>query len=597
MRQLMSLTIAFLVGMVLVGCSKEDPYSKSLNGEWLFKLDSLDQGVRQEWFSAKTDRREWTTHSLPSFWDRYANLNAYDGVGWYARTFQLQDTANPSSVYFGGVDDDAIVWINGKNVGSHSGFSEAFGLDISGAVKKGTNEIVIRVTDNGGQGGIYEDVSIVRTQDMKRLTRGKYADRPARKSADWVHEAVIYEVYLRSFSKEGTFRGLEKRLDELKSLGVTVLWLMPIHPVGEINRKGKLGSPYAVEDYYGINEEFGTLADFKSLVESAHRAGMKMIIDLVANHTSWDSKMLLEHPEWYKKNSEGAIVSPNPDWTDVAQLNYGHHELRKYMIEMMKYWVRDVGIDGFRCDVAELVPTDFWEIARGELDAIKPVMMLSEGKLPEHHIRAFDLTYSWNLYDILGDVISDSMSTKVFGGILDKEENQYPRNALRLRFNTNHDKNAWDAPAVQKFTPAGSKATAVLAFTFPGIPLVYNGEEVGNPKKLSLFDKIDITWTPDSPFRILYTSLAQTRKEHPALRSGDYRTIDCSKSSKILAFERNYENDVVTVIINFSQTTQLVNPAFKGNAKDCLSGRVFATSGGKLEVKLQPLGYVILTKI
>ena len=209
----------------------------------------------------------------------------------------------------------------------------------------------------------------------------------ARHSEDWVRQGIIYEIYTRSFSPAGNFRGIEKRLPELKKLGVTILWIMPIHPVGVLHHKGKLGSQYSVQDYYGINPEFGTIDDFKRLVNRAHELGFHLIIDLVANHTSWDSKLINDHPDWFTKDSAGNIVSPNPDWTDVADLNYSQPGLRRYMIEMMKYWVRDIGIDGFRCDVAEMVPTDFWEAARAALDSIKPVMMLAEAHIPRIILR------------------------------------------------------------------------------------------------------------------------------------------------------------------------------------------------------------------
>ena len=292
-----------------------------------------------------------------------------------------------------------------------------------------------------------------------------YSALHARASANWVKHAVIYEVYLRSFSKEGTLKALEGRIPELKQLGVTVLWVMPIHPTGIINRKGSLGSPYSVRDYYAVNPEFGTLDDVKSLVHTVHQQGLKMIIDLVANHTAWDNPMLMKHPEWYTHNASGKIIPPNPDWTDVADLNYDNPELRTYMIAMMKYWVQDIGIDGFRCDVAELVPTDFWETAEKELESIKPVLMLSEGSLPEHHLKAFDITYSWNVYDVFDKVLGGSTPATIFHDLLKTESHQFPKGSLRMRFNTNHDKNAYDGSAVEKFSPQGAKATAVLSFT------------------------------------------------------------------------------------------------------------------------------------
>ena len=587
-------TKAALLCILLSGCSTNKTPDNALGGDWQFRIDSLHQGVVERWYAPDSKREGWQTHTLPNLWDRYDNLASYDGIGWYAKSFEVQDTTSPVSLYFGGVDDDADVWVNGTKVGSHTGYSDPFWFDVTRALRFGRNEIVVRVVDQSGPGGIYEPIHIVRSEDVKKLLKSKYADQPARASADWVRNAVIYEVYVRSFSKEGTFKGVEKRLVELKALGVSVLWLMPVHPVGEINRKGKLGSPYAVQDYYQINEEFGTLADFKSLVAAVHRLDMKIIIDLVANHTSWDSKLVFEHPEWFTKNEEGAIVTPNPDWTDVAQLNYDHHELRKYMIGMMSYWVRDVGIDGFRCDVAELVPTEFWNIARKELDKIKPVMMLSEGKLPEHHLEAFDLTYSWNVYDVLANVIHDSLSVKIFDDMLERENYQYPRNSLRLRFNTNHDKNAWDAPAVKKFTPAGAKATAALVFTFPGVPLVYNGEEVGNPKKLSLFEKVDVDWSKDAGFRDTYTRLANVRREHLALREGDYRRIACSDSTRVFAFARKAGNDEVLSVINFSKRPAKVSVAADHVMRDFLTGKVFTPENKRIEMTLSALGYFIL---
>jgi len=267
-------------------------------------------------------------------------------------------------------------------------------VDVRKALRVGGNLLVVLVKDYAGGGGIYKPITLIETSLLDELLKSSFYGTPARPSADWVKDACIYSVYLRSFSREGTFLGLEKRIPELKAMGVTVLWLLPIHPVGVEKRKGRLGSPYAVRDYYGINPEFGTLDDFKRLLATVHKHGMKLIIDLVANHTSWDSKLMKEHPDWFTRDEEGRIVLPNADWTDVAALDYTQPGLRRYMIDMMTYWVKEVGIDGFRCDVAELVPTDFWNDARKELDAIKPIMMLSEGSIPEHHAEAFDLTYS-----------------------------------------------------------------------------------------------------------------------------------------------------------------------------------------------------------
>ena len=373
----------------------------------------------------------------------------------------------------------------------------------------------------------------------------------ARHSEEWVRRGVIYEIYTRSFSPEGTFPGIEKRLPELKKLGVTILWLMPIHPVGVLHRKGTLGSSYSIQDYYAVNPEFGTIDDFKRLVKRAHEQGLHLIIDLVANHTAWDSKLIKEHPEWFTKDSAGKIIAPNPDWTDVADLDYSQPGLRRSMIEMMKYWVRDVGIDGFRCDVAEMVPTDFWENARSALDSIKPVMMLSEGSYPEHHLRAFDVTYSWNIYHALAPIIKGEKPASALDSELNIEETSYPRNALRMRFSSNHDENAWDAPDVEKFGSNGAKLAAVLVNTIPGIPLLYNGQEVGNKRKLGLFEKISIDWKGGNEFRTLYARLFELRRDEPAFYASDMIRIPTTNSKRVFAFARVSGPNKFIVICNF----------------------------------------------
>jgi glycosidase len=384
----------------------------------------------------------------------------------------------------------------------------------------------------------------------------RYAKENARPSEEWVKNGIIYEIYPRAFSKEGNFAGIEKKLPELKALGVTILWLMPIHPIGEKERKGSLGSPYSIKDYYGINPEYGTLDDFSSLLTTAHKEGFKLIIDLVANHTSWDSKLSTEHPEWFTKDTAGKFIPPVPDWSDVIDLNYTNPELRRYMIEMMKYWVRDVGIDGFRCDVAEMVPIDFWNEARAAIDSIKPVVMLAEGQSPEFHLKAFDVTYSWNFYNALKHVLAGKELPSVFDSILSREASAYPKNSLRMRFSSNHDENASDNPDVVKFGKDGAKLAAVLVNTFPGVPLLYNGQEVGSDKKLGLFEKFEIDWTKGEQFREFYTKLFGIRKANPALDSGKYQMIRNDHSDAVYAFVRTTGKNTVLALFNFSDNEQ-----------------------------------------
>ncbi len=582
----------------------------TLDGEWLFKADTARVGVDSSWFADSLNRSDWKQVPVPEFWERYPGLATYDGWGWFCRTVRIEKLDQPLSLHFAGVDDDARVWVNGREVGSHSGYSEPFAVSVDSAVRFGENRIVVLVMDNGGGGGIYKPVTLIETKHLEDLLKGPYFGLPARPSPDWVRDAVIYEVYLRSFSKEGNFAGLERRVPELKRLGVTVLWLMPIHPVGKKNRKGTLGSPYAVQDYYGINPEFGTLQDFKRLLATVHKNRMRLIIDLVANHTAWDNPLVTKHPEWFTHNADGKIVSPNPDWTDVADLDYSKPELRKYMIDMMVYWVRDIGVDGFRCDVAELVPTDFWEEARARLNRIKPVMMLSEGSIPEHHMKAFDITYSWNIYNALDLLINGRKPATLLDDLLKSESLQFPVGSLRMRFNTNHDKNAWDSPAVLKYGKQGLKLSAVLINTLPGVPLIYNGEEVANDRKLSLFEKVDINWRRSTEMGELYQKLFLVRQAHKAMSRGEMIRVPSNPDRDVYAFLRIAGKDRVLTVLNFSheiQVATLVVPMkrlFAGEKRSTLEDiftreqiLVGATAPDTVRVVLDSLDYRVYVPV
>jgi glycosidase len=546
------LPMVLLAAMVVSASAQESSFRLSLDGEWLFRVDSMKAGITGGWYVDSLDRSGWARVQTPKYWEEYPGLAGYDGWGWFVRTFALDRPGGGISLHFAGVDDDAVVWVNNIEVGGHTGYTDPFALDITSALRPGLNTVAVLVKDNGGGGGIYKPVTLIPTRALDELLKSPWYGTPALKSADWVKAAVIYSVYLRSFSPSGDFEGLEKRLPALKDLGVNVLWLMPVNPVGELNRKGPLGSPYAVRDYYGINPEFGTLQDFKRLLAAARREGMRLIIDLVANHTSWDSKLISGHPDWFKKDPRGNIVSPNADWTDVAALDYTKPALRRYMIDMMRWWVKDVGIDGFRCDVAELVPNDFWEQARAELNRIKPVMMLAEGSLPEEHVKAFDLTYSWNVYDALDPLLQGKRPVTLLDQILKNERLQFPTGSLRMRFTTNHDKNAWDAPAVLKFGTEGLRLATVLVNTLPGVPMIYTGEEVANDRKLSLFQKTPVDWTRPRDMGDLWKFLIGIRHSHLALSRGDMLRVPSTPESDVFSFFRAAGTDKVLVVLNFS---------------------------------------------
>ena len=251
-----------LLGIIIAMSSSQPSQAQnttmklSLDGEWLFRIDTAKSGVEQQWYAETVDRTSWSKSQTPRFWEGYPGLANYDGWGWFARAVKVEKLTEPMSLHFAGVDDDAVVWVNGVEVGSHTGYSDPFAVELGSSLKVGENLIVVLVKDYSGGGEIYKPITLIATKNLDELLRSPYYGTPAVASADWVKDACIYSVYLRSFSREGNFAGLEKRIPELRKLGVTVLWLMPIHPVGLKNRKGRLGSPYAVQDNYGFNPEF-----------------------------------------------------------------------------------------------------------------------------------------------------------------------------------------------------------------------------------------------------------------------------------------------------------------------------------------------------
>jgi len=376
---------------------------------------------------------------------------------------------------------------------------------------------------------------------------------PARSSPDWLRAGTIYEVFPRDFSPAGNLAGVTARLDDLNRLGVTILWIMPIHPIGEKCRKGGFGSPYSIKDYYAVDPNYGTLDDFKALVAGAHQRGMKVIMDLVANHTAWDSVMMA-HPEFYKQDAPGHIIPPVPGWTDVAGLNYQSPGLRTYMIAMLKYWIQQADVDGFRCDVAYMVPTDFWEQVRAELTKVKPdIMMLAEGSKPELLTNAFDLDYSWPLLATMNSVLIHDAPASEIRQTWEDSRRQFPRGALHMRITDDHD----EARAVARYGLNGALAASALMFTLDGVPLLYNGMEVGDATESgdpALFDKLNIFWQPKErlPLKDIYHDLIQLRKQYPALRSNQVEWVHNSDESRLVTFARADGQDEFLVEINLS---------------------------------------------
>lgn len=382
---------------------------------------------------------------------------------------------------------------------------------------------------------------------------GELSQISARTSPTWLRDGVIYEIFPRDFSTAGDLNGVTARLDELKDLGVTILWTMPIHPIGEKFRKGAFGSPYSVEDYYAVDPHYGTLNDYKRLVAEAHKRNLKVIMDLVANHTAWDSVMM-KHPEFYKQDASGKIIPPVPEWSDVAGLNYANPDLRKYMITMMKHWVQTCDVDGFRCDVASNVPRDFWEAARAELESIKPdIMMLAEANQPDLLVKAFDIDYDWPLMGTMNDVLTKGAPASNLRAAWENSRRRFPRDSLHMRITDDHD----EPRAVARFGIRGALAASALMFTLDGVPLLYNGMEVGDATESgdpALFEKLPIFWSPkDRPrLRQIYRDLIRLRRDHAPFTSGQMAWLRNSQEDSIVSFRRLDDKEEFVVVINFS---------------------------------------------
>jgi 1,4-alpha-glucan branching enzyme len=422
----------------------------------------------------------------------------------------------------------------------------------------------------------------------------------------WSYNQSIYEVNIRQFSNEGTFKAVEQQIPRLKSMGVGIVWLMPIHPIGAKNRKGTLGSYYSVKDYLAVDPAYGTIDDLKALVNTIHKNGMYVIIDWVANHTSWDNNLTIDHPDYYKHDSSGNLAAPVKDWTDVIALNYNNAELRRYMTDALKFWVRECDIDGYRCDVADMVPLDFWIQARKELDEIKPVFMLAEAEKPAIH-ECFDMTYSWGIFGVMKKIAAGENNISLIRKQLLKESQTFPPDAFRMRFTENHDENSWQGSAIEKFGRSASEMFAVFTNVIPGMPLVYNGQEACNDKRLQFFEKDPINW--DTLYARntmcnfgLYNKLLHLKETNKALlngaQGGELKEVKTDMDTTVYAFTREKDGNKVFVVFNMSKNPVEVNlfgNEMAGRYKDLLTGHEIEFID-KANLKLDPWGYKVYTK-
>jgi alpha-amylase len=412
---------------------------------------------------------------------------------------------------------------------------------------------------------------------------------------EWISNTNVYEVNLRQYSPEGTFAAFQRSLPRLKDMGVRTLWFMPVTPISEKNRKGTMGSYYACSSYTGINPEFGSLADFQALVREAHNLGMKVIIDWVANHTGWDHHWTVEHPEWYKRDEATSDFKKASGMDDIIELDFSNGEMRKEMIAAMRYWVDECSIDGFRCDLAFWVQLDFWLEARQALDPVKPLFWLAEadGLTHPEYLQAFDAAYTWTWMATAERYCKEQMGLWQLKELL----NAYQWTpGIKLWFTTNHDENSWNGTEYEKYGDR-AKCLAVFSCLWPGIPLVYSGQELPNFRRLAFFEKDPISWNGEPALHQFYKTLLSLKNSHPALGAEvPVDLIPNSEASNVLSFVRQAEARRVLVLINLSGqdlSVSLQAPALSGQFKDAFTGGS-VTIDRETKCALSAFGFLVL---
>lgn len=444
---------------------------------------------------------------------------------------------------------------------------------------------------------LFYSTTLMSQQTDPRYQPKKYVEI---NTPEWVKNATIYELNIRQFSQEGTFKAVEKQLPRLKKMGIDIIWLMPVQPIGVKNRKGTLGSYYSVKDYLDVNPEFGTKQDFQNLVNAIHKQGMYVILDWVANHSSWDNDLVKQHPDWYIKNREGNF-QPTPwrDYDDIIDFDYSKPELRKYMTEALKFWVKEFGIDGYRSDMASFVPLEFWENVRAELDEIKPVFMLAEAEDKELHRKAFDATFNWTLWNYLHDIaMGKKNAEQLAGGYLAEHVSIFPKEGIRMNFIDNHDKNSWEGNPYKNFGDA-LEASTVFTVLMDGMPLVYNGQEAGLDRSLQFFEKDPINWKNHKNEQ-LYTTLFNLKHKNQALWNGKWGgemvRIKNDKMNEVISFVREKNGDKVLAFMNLTkeEVTVTFDTYYDTGTYTNLFTYKPVKIPQKLTLKMKPWEYLVL---
>lgn len=425
------------------------------------------------------------------------------------------------------------------------------------------------------------------------------------KHPEWSYSAVLYELNIRQFTAEGTFNAAIERLPFLRSIGVDAIWLMPIYPIGVEGRKGSLGSYYSIRDYKGVNSEFGTEDDLRAFISAAHAMGIKVLLDWVANHTARDARWITEHAaDWYERDEQGVAKVPW-DWTDTAKLNYANHDVWRGQIDAMRYWVEEFGVDGFRCDMAMLVPIEFWQEVSEELHRIKDdIFMLAEAEEDNLFDRAFNMSYQWNVHHIMVDIAKGARRVWDLRNAIHTERARYPREAMRMSFTSNHDENSWSGSEQSRFGAALEVMTA-LTFLMPAtMPLIYTGQEVGYDHSFEFFERDHL---PAEHYREnrtteLYRRLCDLKHRERALdageRGGEMIEIENNAKDCMMTFVREVEGSRVVAILNLSPYTihaDFRTGIYAGRYYDAISGE-YVVLDDHVERDIVPWHYQILVK-
>ncbi len=418
---------------------------------------------------------------------------------------------------------------------------------------------------------------------------------------EWSHNANIYEVNIRQYTPEGTFDAFSQHLERLDLMGVEILWLMPVQPIGVENRKGSLGSYYSIQDYTAVNPEFGTMDDLRTLIMQIHEQDMKVIIDWVANHTSWDHEWTETHPEFYQTDEQGNFMPPVEDWSDVIALNYDNRELWDTMIAEMRFWVEEMDVDGFRCDVADMVPTEFWERAIEELEEVKPLFMLAEAENQELHMKAFEMGYGWELHHIMNRIgLGDASVLELDRYFFLDTATWFPFGTYRMNFITNHDENSWSGSELERLGQ-GVEPFAVLTATVPGMILIYNGQEAALDRRLEFFEKDSITWD-GYVYHEFYKALLELKADNEALWNGAYggdlERVHTNQDQEVFAFVREKDDQKVFVVLNLSE--QDVTATFRGEDFTGVYTTLFTDEPIEIEedftLNMEPWAYFVFYK-